>query len=360
MASGLPTAHRHIKNNQKPLRFNSDGKFRILHLTDIHEIPLPPENEDKIDHGVERGKSRQSMNVINKCIELSKPDLVVFGGDNISGFPDGCTYEHMRNTIHRIVEPVKEKNIPLAVIFGNHDSEMLDKFPFTHREMQLMIFAEYGNLRTSMNDEDIFGCASCSIPILHSDSDKIAWNIWYVDSNDYIRQPDYSRPEDLGYDYVHEDQIEWRERVYNKLKEQNGGKTVPSLLFQHIPLLQLYDLFEEIESDEPGAIKQFGKYYRVPSSAFVSGALREAPCPTPERRDEFESWIKTGDIAAAFFGHDHPNDFTARINGIDLVQTMGVRYYADAKTQGGRLIVIDENKPGEYETTSYQIDRLPE
>ena len=47
MASGLPTAFRHIKDNQKPLRFNSNGKFRILHLTDIHEVdPAMDDDED--------------------------------------------------------------------------------------------------------------------------------------------------------------------------------------------------------------------------------------------------------------------------------------------------------------------------
>jgi len=360
MSSGLPTAYRHIKNTQSPLRFGADGKFRILHLTDIHEVPLPPEDKDNENHAEERAKSRQTMNVIRSCIKLAKPDLVVLGGDNISGFPKGCTYEHMRATIKRIVAPVAERNIPLAVIFGNHDSEMLGDFPFTHREIQLAVFAEYDNLRTTMNDEDIFGCASCSLPILRSDSDSVAWNIWCAESNDYIRQPDYIRPIDLGYDYVHTDQLDWRSKAAERLKKQNGGKTVPSLLFQHIPLLQLYDLFEQIDCDEPGAIYQFGKYYRVPADAFISGKLREAPCPTPERRDEFESWKKSGDIVAAFFGHDHPNDFTAVIDGIHLVQTPGVRYNAATGIQGGRLIIIDENIPDSYETQVYQIPRLSE
>lgn len=358
MASGLPTACRHIKDTQAPLRFGADGKFRILHLTDIHEVPLPPEDEDTENHAEERAKSKETMNVIRSCIELAKPDLVVFGGDNISGFPKGCTYEHMRNTIKRIVEPVAERNIPLAVIFGNHDSEMLRDFPFTHREMQLAIFAEYDNLRTTMNDSDIFGCGSCLLPILRSDSDDIAWNIWCIESNDYIRQPDYNRPVDLGYDYVHKDQLDWRTNAAEQLKKQNNGKPVPSIVFQHIPLLQLYDLFEETEHEEPGTICQFGKYYKVPSDAFISGTLREAPCPTPKRRDELESWVSSGDIVAAFFGHDHPNDFTARINGIDLVQTPGVRYNAATGIQGGRLVILDENDTASYTSQAYQIPRL--
>lgn len=48
MASGLPTAFRHIKDNQKPLRFNSNGKFRILHLTDIHDVDHAMDDDEGI------------------------------------------------------------------------------------------------------------------------------------------------------------------------------------------------------------------------------------------------------------------------------------------------------------------------
>ena len=358
MASGLPTAYRHIRENQKPLRFGSDGKFRILHLTDIHEVPLPEVDREGESYDIERQKSKQSMNVIEKCLEMANPDLVVFGGDNISGFPVKCTYDEMRSTIKRIVAPIAKRNIPLAVIFGNHDSEMTEIHHYTQREFQLCVFAEYENCRSTLNDEDIFGCANCSFPILRSDSDKIAWNIWCLDSNDYIRQSDFSRPVDLGYDFVHRDQIKWRERAANELMQKNGGIPVPSIVFQHIPLLQVYDLFDEVSKDEVGAFEHFGKYYKVPNDAFISGALREAPCPPRENREEFESWKKTGDVVAAFFGHDHPNDFIAEIDGIKLVQTPGVRYYADAGTQGGRLIILDENITTDFYTESYQIPRI--
>ena len=66
MASGLPTAFRHIKDNQKPLRFNSNGKFRILHLTDIHEVD--PEMDDDENRDIPRDKSIEALNVIKKSI----------------------------------------------------------------------------------------------------------------------------------------------------------------------------------------------------------------------------------------------------------------------------------------------------
>ena len=42
---GLPDSKKYIKEKQAPLRFGADGKFRILHLTDIHEVD--PEMDDE-------------------------------------------------------------------------------------------------------------------------------------------------------------------------------------------------------------------------------------------------------------------------------------------------------------------------
>ena len=78
MASGLPTALRHIKDKQKPLRFNSNGKFRILHLTDIHEVD--PAMDDDENPEIPKRKSEETINVIRKCVELAKPDPLFSAG----------------------------------------------------------------------------------------------------------------------------------------------------------------------------------------------------------------------------------------------------------------------------------------
>ena len=121
MAKGLPDSKKYIKEKRAPLRFGADGKFRILHLTDIHEVD--PEMDDEEDRQIPINKSKETINVIRRCIEIANPDLIVFGGDNISGYWQEFTYEYMYNTIKKIVAPVAEKNIPLAIVFGNHDAE---------------------------------------------------------------------------------------------------------------------------------------------------------------------------------------------------------------------------------------------
>lgn len=97
MAKGLPDSKKYIKEKRAPLRFGADGKFRILHLTDIHEVD--PEMDDEEDRQIPINKSKETINVIRRCIEIANPDLVVFGGDNISGYWQEFTYEYMYNTI---------------------------------------------------------------------------------------------------------------------------------------------------------------------------------------------------------------------------------------------------------------------
>ena len=82
----LPLAVGAVSGAQEPLRFNKDGKFKILVATDIHE-------DEKDD-----AKSADAMALLTNAIEELKPDLVVFNGDNATA--DGL--ENQRATIQKL------------------------------------------------------------------------------------------------------------------------------------------------------------------------------------------------------------------------------------------------------------------
>ena len=89
---------------QKPnLKFNKDGKFKIVQFTDVHYI-----------HG--NPKSAISIERINEVLDAEKPDLVLFTGDVIYGQP---AEEGMRT----ILNLAANRKIPFGVTFGNHDNE---------------------------------------------------------------------------------------------------------------------------------------------------------------------------------------------------------------------------------------------
>ena len=43
------------------------------------------------------------------------------------------------------------------------------------------------------------------------------------------------------------EQIEWYKETSAKLKEENGGETVNSLVFQHIIVPEIYDVLAKVE-----------------------------------------------------------------------------------------------------------------
>ncbi len=337
------------RENPGPLKFGNDGKFRILHLTDIHDVE--PVMDDDENREIPESRDKETINVIEKAVERTNPDLVVFGGDNISGYWEEFTYNYVQSTIQKITATIREKNIPLCVVFGNHDGE--EGF---HTEFQMMQYMEYPNCRSNLNDADVYGCGNCCVTIKNSNGKKDAFAVWLIDSNDYQRNSEGG----LSYDCVHDDQIDWYEKRAEELKEANGGKPLPAILFQHIPVQQENDGFKEVSADDGYTFERDGRYYKF-GHEIIEGRIRETPCPPNlenNHRRQFESWKKTGDIVAAFFGHDHVNDFHINIDGINLYQTLGAGYFTYGKERGGRLIVLDENNPTEIYTESFEIERI--
>ena len=63
---------------------------------------------------------------------------------------------------------------------------------------------------------------------------------------------------------------------------------------------------------------------------------------------------------AMFVGHDHKNSFVGTYKGVDLgfTQSSGFNVYGNRTKRGVRMIVLDENKPDEYETYTRTYDEL--
>ena len=351
MASGYPQLlNLNSKQLRKPpLRFRADGTFRILQLSDIHLVD--PEMDDDPDRNIPLRDEARTFEVLEKSVELLQPDLAVLTGDVVNGYWEEMTYGYLYKIIRRITDVFAKRNVPMAVTFGNHDSEL--NF---HREIQTAMYMEYDGFYGTFNAEEMYGCGNCFLPILSRDgSGRKAFGLWLVDSGDYVRDENAKILE--GYDYVHESQIAWYEKTAAALKAENGGVPLPSILFQHIPVQQEYDFIRKVDAPVPGTngfTDRDGVYWYMPDA--ISGRLREAPCPPAgNHREQFESWVKTGDILAAFFGHDHVNDFVVEKDGILLVQTLCAGQWTYGKERGCRSILLHEDDPRRIETESIEI-----
>lgn len=321
------------KETDTTIRFNSDGKLKILHVADTHLA-----NDKHFD---------SSIWVIAEACDVEKPDLVVLTGDNTKPYDDPAETKKLINSLMNIFE---SRNIPVAVTFGNHDSEA---GPMSRADI-MEYYKTFSCVITAEKADTFKNCATFNIPVLASDSDKVKFNIWVFDSGDY------DEDEPRHYDRVRTEQIEWYKKTAAKLKKENGVETVNSVVFQHIIVPEIYDVLEKVDSKKPFAIKHIyneEEYYMFDSEQTNYGTLNEKPCPGYYNDGQFDALVENGDVLAMFTGHDHTNAFGVRKQDIDIYTSPMTRYKGLAYTTqyGYRVVEIDENDTSSYST---RVERL--
>ena len=305
------------------LHFNEDGKFRILHITDTHL------HDDNVVN---------SIRLIEMACDVEKPDLVMLTGD----LAPEDTYDHTVELVDDLMSVFESRNIPVAVTFGNHDSE---NGAYTREEM-MKLYNTYPCSISIDDGEALTGCGTYLVPVSSHKSDEVVFNLWVFDSGDYDDEGHYAN--------VAEDQVEWYKNKSLEIEKENGKK-IYSLAFQHIIVPEIYDALDEkdywtafsyphIYNDE--------EYYRFSKEYTNYGMLHEKPCPGYYNHGQFDAMVERGDVLAIFTGHDHTNAFGVKYKGIDIVNSLSTRYNGDAfSTQYGyRVIDLDENYTDKYDT----------
>lgn len=304
------------------IHFNSDGKLRIMHVTDTHL------DEDNLD---------DSVWLIARACDIEKPDIIILTGD----IAMADTVEEIHRRIDKLMNVFEERNIPVAVTFGNHDSEN-----GVQTREQLMAYYNTFDCSISVDDgEALPWCGTYNIPVLGSKDNKIKFNLWMFDSGDYNSEHRYS--------CVSEEQVQWYFEKSEQIEKENGGK-VNSLAFQHIIVADVYDALKQVKLAGAFTYKRlYGEdYYRFNPKMTNYGMLHEKPCSSNNNYGQFSAMVERGDVLAIFSGHDHTNAFGVEYKGIDICNSLSTRYNGDTfSTQYGyRVIVIDENDTSTYTT----------
>ena len=152
------------------------------------------------------------------------------------------------------------------------------------------------------------------------------------------------------------EQVDWYVKTSNALKAANGGKSVPSIAFQHIMPVQIFRAFREVEEGQPYQFKHDGKYYAFPEGTDLeTNWMGEPPSPPQEACTpayaELDAMIRQKDVKALFVGHDHINCYTVPYKGIDLVSSPGITFFSyNDLNRGFRVITLDKNHTDSYET----------
>ncbi len=311
------------------LRFDENGKFRILLMSDLH---------------AGKNFNPQLTQAIEATVAHTKPNLVLINGDT-SGCRDDVhceTCEELRNLLKEITRPMESRKIPWAHTFGNHDDNY--GLPI---DIQQKVYEEFEYCISKSGDEDISGTGNYVLPVLSNSSDKIRFNVWGFDSHSNIPKfanqlglPENTRfkmrtPTYIGNDYdsIHPDQIHWYYSASKALEKYNGEK-IPAIAFMHI------------------AIPEFMVIVRNREHCGYKGNQREDLGCGDINFGFFGACLERGDVKGIFAGHDHVNDFTGRYMGIMLGYDGGLTYdgYQDDDIRGARLFEIDENDAANFET----------
>ena len=320
------------------LRFNSDHKFKIMQIADTQEIPAV---------------SPDTLSLINNALDREKPDLVIFTGDQIKGYSKKFKKDPaiIESTIDILVEPIVKRNIPFMVTYGNHDAQC-----GVDNRGQYKFYAKYDNIISGdLRNADDVGTAE--IQIYSSTEDKPVFELYIIDSHGKAK-------DGAGYAPVNKGQIKWYVSRREQLKAENGDY-LPSLVFQHIPVPEFFDVIKKVPKGTKGAVPAYGahenEYFVLNVETIAEGGfMLESPASPDVNTGEFEAMSEKGDVLGIYVGHDHNNSFVVKYKGVDLGYTQGAGFnvYGPGEYRGVRIFELDETAPREYKTYTATFQEL--
>lgn len=307
----------------------SNGSFKIMLVGDPHE--------KTVDNDVtEEKKYSDYLALQYAALREAKPDLAVLMGDNASGE----TRSDIKRTLLRITKPYADAGVPFTFILGNHDLEGTltdrDEMYDIYRELPLCILPPKDKINR-------FGDFTIPLFAEKEDEPAVVLRLFYSGSTAEEAYDSY-------YAFIGAEQLKLYENDAAELRKKYG-RTIPAIALQHIPVPEIYGLLNErgitslLFDGVCGSDGRKGKFYNLNRRTGVTGYMGEAPCVPDRNGGEFASWLKTGDVFAAFFGHDHMNDFVGMTQGIILgmTKTASFHAYGDGLMQGVRIVELNEH-----------------
>lgn len=297
------------------LKFHDDGTFRVLVFSDLHTSG---------DH-----VSKQVIDNMNLIIDRENPDFVAFDGDNTWA---GASAKQVENLVREFTAHIEELGIPWGHVYGNHDAESGN----TPKKKQQEIYESFDHCLSKAGPEDIDGMGNYILPIYAHDSDEIKYNLWALDSGEYISSefseqfmPSaslYKGHQFSSYASIPMNQVVWYYNTSVKLEKKLGYK-VPTLMYFHIPLQECYNAW----------MNRAGITY--------TGGMNEDICAGELNSGLFAAVTERGDVKAMVFGHDHTNDFMFNYCGVKLcgASTVSPLCYWNEEVAGARVFVLHED-----------------
>lgn len=268
------------KTLAKPVpRIRKDGKFKILQVSDMHLATGLGVCRDEYPLSKHCDADSRTMEFVSEVLDSEKPDLVVLSGDQVNGE----TAPDAQSTMFKMADLFVSRNIPYALIFGNHDDEG------SFSRVDLMTLAE--TLPLSLAESGpatVDGTGNYVVEVLaRGTSHHSALTLYLLDTHSY--SPDEAHYK--GYDWIKPSQIWWFRETARSLRNADSHKSYAhihlDMAFIHIPLSEYRDTGKLIAG---------------------SGEWREAPT-APGFNSKFKDALVENGVFAVSCGHDHVNDY---------------------------------------------------
>jgi len=204
--------------------------FLICHLGDIHlstltNLPVTFSYLDKLINSYEEDYSK-------------KPDLLVLNGDT---FMDAD-----KSVVDKSLDFFNSFNIPFAFTYGNHDLQGL----YSSKYINTKLATCSNSLLKNPLDDNVYGNSNYYVNLM--DGNDIKFQLFFMDSNSY---------NSMEYDGLHQDQIDWYERV---LINTNIGKSqanyAKNMVFFHIPTVEFDSEIKKFKGSHPSEISYLDEY----------------------------------------------------------------------------------------------------
>ncbi|EFA23390.1 metallophosphoesterase [Bifidobacterium gallicum] len=370
------------------LQFHHSGKFRVLQLADVQDGP-------KV--------SKDTIRLIEVAVKTSRPDIVIFTGNQIAGYDPAyaatyrqrrwptrrnarvprdpnvrqadldLTITHVRDTISQFTAPLAQYGIPWAVTYGNHDFQCglsNAQMDAIYREFPGCINPEppaldgegaaqsaaQSSAQSAATDPSLqprlvpalpkqvaYACeaGTFALPVSSADPDhKTVFGLVLLDSGDYARAGGYGSPSKAA--------LEFLNNVPSRF-----GNSARSMVFQHLPVPQYYELLEPSTRTAAHAVEGYrnfsGQYYVLDEAAVEPGCFvgEGISCPDVDC-GEFDLLVDSRSYFAMAAGHDHRNAIDGLVHGIRLIATptCGFGSYGPVPAKrAARLLEFDIRHP---------------
>ncbi|KAK9380704.1 Metallo-dependent phosphatase-like protein [Kockiozyma suomiensis] len=258
------------------LRVNTEGKFKIIQVADLHLSTGVGECMDSFPEETAEDceADPRTLSFLSRLLDQEKPDFAVLTGDQIFGdaAPDAQT------ALLKAASPFIFRRIPFAMTFGNHDDEG------NLSRAQLMDIVSSLPYSLSRAGPDFArGIGNYQQTVFMYKKDQPALSMYFLDTHKYSPNPKQLP----GYDWLDESQLEFLKASYQQLtplRSQDVDRHL-SMAFFHIPLT------EYLNTSNP-----------------LTGSYRE-PSTAPRHNTGARSLLSELGVSVVSVGHDHVNDF---------------------------------------------------